>query len=215
MAPNLTISQSNAFSFINQALPWNTVVSEVSINSICLTPPQKSSNDWNRIVSPAKRNNIKLLSNKKSWNEINSLENINALHYDKIQRPNVAVPSRNIINISVMSNKKKQIENFKLSELRISFDKTKLKKEWNEEFDQKVTRNGDFFVSKIQRPENKLICTQNFTVRSISHSLEKKSNSSCDYKTCRQVSFSKEGEEKEKCSKIDCKCKCHIHSRYI
>ena len=86
-------------------------------------------------------------------------------------------------------------------------------KRWNEEFDQKVTRNGDFFVSKIQRPENKLICTQNFTVRSISHSLEKKSNSSCDYKTCRQVSFSKEGEEK--CSKIDCKCKCHTHSRYI
>ena len=107
MAPELSISHSSNFNILtdNHPTTWNMLVSAQLTNSIEIQAKHHDSkNEWNGVVSPSKRNNIKLISQKKSWNEINSKQNLNTLNYDKIQKKNLAVPSKNIINISEMSN---------------------------------------------------------------------------------------------------------------
>lgn len=214
MAPELSISHSSNFNILtdNHPTTWNMLVSAQLTNSIEIQAKHHDSkNEWNGVVSPSKRNNIKLISQKKSWNEINSKQNLNTLNYDKIQKKNLAVPSKNIINISVMSNKKKQQENYKSSEVRITFDKCE--KKWKDT-NQKVIRNGEFCVEKIKRPENKLDLVQRFTVRSISHSMSKERKNEALIQ-CHQESFTNNSEEiKIKSFSIEGNCRCQCHKAH-
>lgn len=211
MAPELSISHSSNFNILtdNHHTTWNMLVSAQLTNSIEIEAKHHDSKyEWNDVVSPSKRNNIKLISQKKSWNEINSKQNLNTLNYDKIQKKTLAVPSKNIINISVMSNKKKQQENYKSSQVRITFDKCE--KKWKDT-NQKVIRNGEFCVEKIKKPENKLDLVQRFTVRSISNSISKERKKEVLIQ-CHQESFTNNSEEiKNKSLSIEgnCRCKCH------
>ena len=105
-----------------------------------------------------------------------------------------------------MSNKKKQQENYKCSEVRITFDKCE--KKWKDT-NQKVIRNGEFCVEKIKRPENKLDLVQRFTVRSISHSMSKERKNEALIQ-CHQESFTNNSEEIKIKSSIEGNCDCNV-----
>lgn len=215
MAPELSISHSSNFNILtdNPHTTWNMLVSAQLTSSIEIEAKHHDSKyEWNDVVSPSKRNNIKLISQKKSWNEINSKQSLNTLNYDKIQKKTLAIPSKNIINISVMSNKKKQQENYKSSQVRITFDKCE--KKWKDT-NQKVIRNGEFCVEKIKRPENKLDLVQRFTVRSISNSVSKERKNEVLIQ-CHQESFTNNSEEiTNKSLSIEGNCRCQCHKGHL
>lgn len=199
MAPDLTISNSR-LSFLHPVHSWNSTNLAETVNSILLKPAEHKK--WNKVVSPGKYNNLGFYGKKKDWNKINSLENQNQLSY-KNTKKDFSVTSKNIINISVISNKNKKIENLNVSEFKFSFDKTK--KEWNEM--NQTSHSGAIFVAKEIRNPLKY---KELTVKSASLSIEKDKEKKCNNLVqCRADSFQKEGMENYSCDCKDCKCKCH------